>query len=103
MPITRGQAGAMIEINNIAVAALASGDDHFAIGCGLNGRAVSSVNVLTFMIFPAAPAERVSATADAALKRADHRPQRRNRAMATDHVFVNPHLALKPGGLRFQR
>ena len=64
----------MIEVDYVAVAALTSGDDHFAVGRRLYGRAIRSVDVLPFMIFPAAPAERIAATADAALKRADDRP-----------------------------
>ena len=64
----------MVDIDHVAITALAAGDGYFAAGRDRHGRAVRRINVLTLMIFVSATAERIPAAADAAFKLADDRP-----------------------------
>src|SRR5437879_3787503 len=73
--ITGRQAVAMIDIDDVAITALPSGDSHFARGRNLHRRAVGRIDVLTLMIFQATASKRIAPSADAAFKFPDDGPQ----------------------------
>src|SRR5712691_449586 len=72
--IARRQPIAMIDIDDVAVAALPSRDGHFAGGGNLDRSAVRRINVLPFVILVTTTTERIPPSTDTAFKLSRHRP-----------------------------
>src|SRR5437868_2786229 len=72
--ISRGQAAAMIDIDDIAIATLPTGNRHFAGRRDFNGSSIRRIDILSFVILVAAAGKRISPATDATLEFAEDRP-----------------------------
>ena len=75
MAITRRQPCAMIDVDNIAVAALSSGDRDASAAGSENRIAVFSVDVLSFVILESSPTKRIAPATEAAFQSSVNRPK----------------------------
>src|SRR2546429_8762613 len=99
MSVPGGQASAVIDIDNVAITSLATGDDHSSRSSDLDRRAVGGINVLTFVIFKAPAPEWIPSAANSAFQLTHHRPNGRNHAVLTQEGLVHSHIALEFGRL----
>ena len=68
VPVTRGQAGAVIYINHISIASLPARNGHCAARGDLHRSSVGSIDVLSFVIFKTTSSEWIPSAADSAFE-----------------------------------
>src|SRR5213593_674648 len=93
----------MIDIHDVAIASLAAGDGYFAARGNLHWHAVRRIDVLTFVVLVTATAEWIAPHTDPGFQSSNDRPNRGNRAIPTNHIFINPHLPFQTRGLRLDQ
>src|SRR2546423_3155915 len=101
MAVARGESAAVIYDDDLTVAALTSGEDNSAVGCGYDGRAPRCRYVLPCVEFIGKPAEWVGTTAEAVCQISCDRPDVRRHIALTKASFVNLQIMFKLRGLRF--
>src|SRR2546423_3293395 len=101
MAVARGESAAVIYDDDLTVAALTSGEDNSAVGCGYDGRAPRCRYVLPCVEFIGKAAEWVVTTAEAVCQISCDRPDVRRHIALTKASFVNLQIMFKLRGLRF--
>src|SRR5436309_11509537 len=78
--ISRGQAAAVIDIDDVSITTLPTGNGHFACRGDFNGSSVGRVDILSFVILVAAAGEWIASTTDTTLESSEDRPNRGHHA-----------------------
>src|SRR3954470_8713148 len=99
MAVSRRKTTTVIDIDDVAVTSLPTGDRHFTCGRYFNRCAPDRVNVLAFVIFMTTAGKRIAPATNSTFESSEHGPDGRYHAARTQKRFVHAHFAFELLGL----